>query len=360
MLKYKIHNHKKLLSELVAENYEKQIEEHTANLKKLFKRYSKIASLEVILSEDGGKYNVTLEINLKSGPRVVKRRGDEVDQITRDAFATLKREIISTLQKERRQHLRKRKQRQARQLVELEKHLDESYQQSDNLTFEQLFKAGIPGLKGYVNRRLHQAVHLGMDESAITADEVINDLYLRVYNKFSNHPKQDEQLLAWVYKEADQLLEEKLKEKDILEADIDYDTLKNREIRSLQEHYAVDAEGELTPLDEFDDPGYLHNLYDLQDIFNDNPDEAHRIKNELDLMINREELHERILEELSRQPFFNRGVFDLFVLEKFGEEEIAEIKSCSVRDVEDALRNTRTFLKERIRSWTAPAEEEAG
>lgn len=357
MLNYRIHNHKKLLSDIVAEDYEKLVYELTTNLKKLFKRYSKPTSLEIILSEDGGQFNLTLEINLKSGPVIVKRSGSELDQITKNAFYTLKREIISALQKERREHLRERKARQARQLIEIEKHLDESYQQSDKLTFEQLFKAGIPGLKSYLDRRLHQAQQLGMPKNTITGDMVINDLNKRIYDKFSDHPKRDDELLAWVYQEADNLLEEMLKEKNILEPESGIETLKHLQTGSIKEEDATDTEADELPIDEIESASYLHNLYDLQDIFADNPEEADRLEDPLDLLLNREEFHERVLNELGTQPFFNRAVFDLYTLEKFDENEIAEMKNCSAKEVKDALRNTRTFLKERIRSWAKSPEE---
>ncbi len=348
MLNHRIHNHQKLLSEIVADNFEKLIEELSSNLKKLFKRYTKLSTLEIILSEDGGQYNVTLEINLKSGPLIVKRSDTDLDKITRDAFKTLKREVISALQKERRDHLRARKANHSRQIVEIEKHLDESYRSSDKLTFEQLFKAGIPGLRSYIERKLFQVNQTGSSDDTFKTDNVINDLFLRVYDQFDDHPRKDEELLAWVYKQADELIEQKLKERDVPE------TISNGGATSSVRTSDNSEEYEL--IDEFDSALYLHNMYDLEDIFADNPEEAERMEELLDLAINREEFHQKILGELSTQPMFNRAVFDLYSLEKFDETEIAEMKKTTEKEVQDALRNTRTYLKERIRSWAKSPE----
>lgn len=351
MLNYNIHNHKKLLGDIAAEGFEDTIEKSIKQLQKLFKRYSKPVTVEVILTEDGRQYVITLEINLKSGPIVVKRSGFELYPVLKDAFSTLRKQIISRLSKERKEHLYKRKERQVSTLADLVQHLDETYESDDKVTFEHLFKSGIPGLYNYFARRLRQTRLKDLKDDSLSIDNLINELYLRVYDQFGDHPEGQQDLLGWIYQIADDILEEKLKEQEPEEPKVDPEELRKQEYEELQQAFSVDVEGQPTMLDEFDDPAFIHNLYDVEDIFADNPDESSRIQQQVDETMFRNEFHDHILEELSRQSLFHRSVFDLYALEKFDAEEIAEIKNCKVEEVNEAILNTRTYLKEKVRSW---------
>ncbi len=351
MLKYNIHNHKKLLGEIAAEGFEEAIEKSIRQLEKLFKRYSKPVTVEVILTEDGRQYVITLEINLKTGPVVVKRSGFELYPLLKEAVATLRKQIISRLSKERKEHLYKRKERQVATLGDLVQHLDETYETDDKVTFEHLFKSGIPGLYNYFARRLRQTRLKDQKDDSLSIDNLINELYLRVYDQFGDHPKDQQELLGWIYQIADDILEEKLKEQGTDEPAADSEELRKQEYEELQQTFSVDAERQPTMLDEFDDPAFIHNLYNVEDIFTDNPDEAGRIQQQVDEVMSRNEFHDHILEELSRQSLFHRSVFDLYVLEKFDMEEIAEIKNSTVDEINEVILNTRTYLKEKVRSW---------
>lgn len=356
MLKHVIHNHKKILNEGVADNFEKTIHEQTEKLRRFFKRYRKPVILEVILSHDDRKYHITTKLNMRSGPLIIKRKAVDLWPLTREVFDVLRKEITETLKKERHEYLYKRKERQVRRFGEMLSQLEETHREDDRDTFGYLFKSGIPGLRNYLNRRLRQVGITSDAGEELNVDELINELYLRVYDRFGELPKEQPKMLSWLFNMADALLEEKLRENDLLETG---DVTFNAEQYDWEEpetSFSIDAEGELVPLEEFDDPVYLHNMYQVEDIFSDKRDEAEYIRQQIDKKMTREEFHNRVSAELIRLPFFKRSVFDLYILDRFDRAEIAEIKKCTEDEIDRALIEARSLLRERIRNWTGKDE----
>ncbi|MBP3192048.1 HPF/RaiA family ribosome-associated protein [Natronogracilivirga saccharolytica] len=350
MLKHIIHNHKKLLNKEKAEQFEGLIQKQTQKLQRYFKRYRKPVVLDIILSEDDRQYHMTLNLNMRSGPVIVKRKNSDLRALTHDAFDSLKNRITETLEKERKEHLYTKRKQRSEHFDELMGYLRETRETADRNTFEALLKRGVPGLRNYLDRRVKQTNTAAGEDTGLRVDDLAGELYTRIYDRFGDHPEEAGSRLSWMYGQADSFMEEKLTENDLLETSGTPDDARTGIPQEPEFTYSVDAEGELVPVDELDDPVFIHNMYNIEDIFTENPDEAEEMRLKVDERMTRDGFHHLVSSELATQPFFKRSVFDLYIIDRFEADEIADIKDCSSKEVEQALLEVRTYLKERIRS----------
>ncbi len=217
-------------------------------------------------------------------------------------------------------------------------------EEEDRKAFNELMQTILPDVEEYIARSLSAAVRNGdIPSGKYKVEEFVNELYLIAFDHIGTI-EDEKELPFWLFKKADELLEER-----IIENERDTHFIENierftaAEWQQMQEEYSVDGEGELVLLEEFDDPSYPKYEYTLADAFIENPESKWIEKLHADLSKN--EVHDHIDMVLHRLPAPMKSIYDLAVNQKFAPIEIAKIKGISVEGVHGYLAKTREIIR---------------
>lgn len=352
MLRHVIRNHRKLLSDSAAQSFETLIEKRVQRLKRLLQNYHKPVTLEFHLSYDGRLYHLAASLNLRSKHIYVRESAHKPAEMIPALFKRLRQNIIEVLRRERKDHVYKRKERHLTGVAEYVHELDSYFEQKQQELFTNLIKTNVQNIRNYIRRRVQFAEYTGaVEKGSVSVEDLIQELCERLYLRYAAHPLDPEQFMRWIYTEADAMLAERLQEEEferqlILPLE---EIIAQREIDT--DSFSIDAEGELVPFDEFDDPSYTHNTYQTTDIFEDIA-VAESIEDQLDERPKSESIHSLVSKELARLPEYKRSIFDLHVLEDLAIEDIAVIKNTSPKVVQQTIDEVRDKIQKAIRKLT--------
>lgn len=216
--------------------------------------------------------------------------------------------------------------------------------EQDITSFNALVMKIIPEVKRYVQKRLKAALVNGqIDKGKYKADDFIDQLFIEVYDHFDEIGSK-ENLHIWLFKKADDLLEETLiDEKFDTFFFENIDDYSKQEWDAMEEKYSTDGGGDLVMMEDFDDISYRKNDDVMNHIFadDDSKELATQLNNELGI--------ENILKQtemvLLNLPSSVRSVFELFSNHKFDMEEIAKIRKRTVDEVEMLLKTAQKSLQ---------------
>ena len=215
----------------------------------------------------------------------------------------------------------------------------------DQTEFNKTIQGLLPDVSGYIARRLSAAVRNGhLPSGKYKVEDFTDELYLKAYDQIKEVGHQED-LLPWLFKKADELLEDTMTAEEFDEYFFEnIDTYTQNEWKQMQIDFSTDGDGDLMLLEEFDDPSYPDYEYKLADAFIEDSPENEWLE-KLNAELSDSEIHRHIDMVLHRLPAHMRSVYDLAVNQRFAPYEIAKIKRISVYQVERYLSQSQHSIR---------------
>ena len=222
--------------------------------------------------------------------------------------------------------------------------LQELKRKEDLTAFKALMKKNIPGVKRYIASVLWAAVSRhAIPGGKYKADDFVDELYLRACDQIHT-VKEEKTLREWLFKKADELLNEAITEEQFDQAFIEnIDRISQPEWDEMEEKFSTDGDGDFVMEEELDDISYPKNDYTLDDVFIE--EEEPQLIEKLNRELTEDQIRRHINMVLNQLPIIARSVFDLAVNQQFEPREIAAIKNLSLSEVHQYLRQTRKYLR---------------
>ena len=219
------------------------------------------------------------------------------------------------------------------------------FKKEDNQeAFNSLLLKTFHQVKRYITTRLSTALaKRNLPKGKYKPDDFIDQLFIEAYDHFDK-VKGKEGLHPWLFKKADELLENR-----IIDEEFDDYFLKNiddysrPELDEMEEKYSTDGGGDYVMIEELDDISYPKNDYVLNHVFVE--DYKKEIMNQLDKDLGEENIRRHVAMVLHNLPLPKRTVFELATVHQFTLEEITIIRNQSLEEVSLLLENTRKVLE---------------
>jgi DNA-directed RNA polymerase specialized sigma24 family protein len=174
-------------------------------------------------------------------------------------------------------------------------------------------------------------------------DDFMGQLFIEAFDHF-NKVEHKEDLYTWLFKKADNLLEDTLVDEEFDEYFFEnIDNFSRPEWDTMLENFSADVDGDLVMLEELDDISYRKNDYILNHIFVE--DDKKTLIAKLDQKMGDEAVKKQHDMVLNHLPLPKRTVFELATEYHFNLDEIAEIRDQSLQEVQQILENARKSLE---------------
>ena len=306
-MRYIIHNKNLLENKDQQTFFEEEVQNKLKLLEPVLVNYSKEPVPEIFINKiSDHDYRIDVSLPLKDKPLFLEEKGSKPVAVVNNLLDKLRYQVKKRLQKERREHLYKRKTRQAETIGQYLNNLVKEKEKADKKAFIQQLQKSIPHLQNYLHRRLRVTHAISIiKKKQVSLQELTDELYLRIYEKFWVRPAQNELFLPWVYRLADDLIEEMLDEAEFHKLYIEQlERLEEQEYRLMKEEFSADAEGELLMLEEFDDPSYRDYQYHLTDVVSENSEDE--LLDRIEASLEEEEIKQKIGKALTGSPFLKK------------------------------------------------------
>ena len=217
-------------------------------------------------------------------------------------------------------------------------------EQNDQAAFNYSMEKILPGVKKYIARWLNRAIKDGkIPAGKYKVEDFVDELYIMAYDHI-HEVKEDRNLHSWIFKKADELLED-----TEVEEDFDHFFFKNldnytkAEWEEMEEKFSADGDGDLVMEEELDDNSYAKNDYVLEDVIIE--DKEKDIIEKLNTELKAAQINRHINLVLHQLATPIQTVFDLNVKQAFLPDEIAQIKQISIQQVEQYLTQARESIR---------------
>ncbi len=216
------------------------------------------------------------------------------------------------------------------------------YKSTNNIKeFGKVLSKFIPSLRKYIRTKLKVAeAKKKIPKGMYTPDDILDEIYLKVFNEFGDTDKDAGALKLKLFTLTNELLKEKLKTEDWRTRKIDIDELLKNELKTLEEEFTVDADGDFVMMDELEDISYKQEEFEPNLIILEKSQEEDLIKSlELEGKEIPDDMEKRkalgqLYSELSE---LSQAVLDLYAFGNLTIEEIAEVQNMKVEDVEKLI-----------------------
>jgi RNA polymerase sigma factor (sigma-70 family) len=220
----------------------------------------------------------------------------------------------------------------------------------DDLRFRKLMNKMLPALRNYIARRLNLAHSTGLiDKYGIVPEEVIDVVYLTLFDRFGQEHKNTSGIETWVYRVVDEVFNKQLMEKSFENDHLIYlKHMEDLELSGLEEKYTADAEGELIMDEELDDVSYQQRMYNAADFLKDTNtlESVESTLSEYDKI----KLHDEIQRQLISVAEEDRTIFDLFWIVGLSMKQIANIRNITISEVEKTLKRVGAHIRKKLSS----------
>ena len=219
------------------------------------------------------------------------------------------------------------------------------FKKEDNTkAFNALLLKAMPEVKRYIQKSLNAALtDKKIDIGRYKADDFVDQLFIAAYDYFDKIANKED-LHLWLFKKADELLEDALVEEQFDSLFFDnIDKYSKPEWDAMEEKFSTDGDGDLVMLEEFDDISYPKNDYVLNHVFVE--DDTKEFIAQLDRDLGAENIKKHTNMVLFNLPKPMRTVFELFNKYHFDVKEIAKIQHRTIEEVETLLETARKSLQ---------------
>ncbi len=210
--------------------------------------------------------------------------------------------------------------------------------------FNALLLKAMPEVKWYIQKSLNAAqTNKKIDIGRYKADDFVDQLFIEAYDHFDKIANKED-LHLWLFKKADELLEDALVEEQFDSLFFDnIDKYSKPEWDAMEEKFSTDGDGDLVMLEEFDDISYPKNDYVLNHVFVE--DDTKEFIAQLDRELGAENIRKHTNMVLHNLPKPMRSVFELFSEHHFDAKEIAKMQNRTIKEVETLLETARKSLQ---------------
>ncbi len=222
--------------------------------------------------------------------------------------------------------------------------LEELKKEQNRASFNEHLLKVLPRVEKYLENRLNREVaNHKLDKGKYKKEDFIDQLFLLVYDNL-DEVLTAEELHTWLFKKADELLEDALIEEEFDSLFFDnIDDYAKIEWDEMEEKFTTDGDGDLIMFDELEDISYRKKDYILKNIFlEDNQDENMA---KLDKEIRASEIQKHINMVLFKLPRPVQTVYELFTVHQFNIPEIAKIQNRTEVEINALLNAARKGLK---------------
>lgn len=211
---------------------------------------------------------------------------------------------------------------------------------------EELLKI-FPEVRKFINRRLYAATKRGcFPIGKYKADDFLNQLFIEVYDNIETL-KDDKNFYLWIFKKTNELLEDIIIEEEFNDLFFkNIDDYSKPEWDAMEEEFSTDGDGDLVMLEELDDVSYNHHDYTLNHVFIE--DKKKKFIDKIDKDLNKEALDRHIEMVLYNLTLPMQTVFELATQHEFNLEEIALVRNCTVKEVENLLEEARAVIEKSL------------
>ncbi len=338
-MKYIVHN-KALIGDSEEQNiFEQKIARKISLLDRVLSNYKKNLVLDIYISKiNSHLFKVSLSLKLKSKLLYLEDEGNNILLLVNDLLEKFRNIIKKQTAKERKEHLFKRKQRRTESFAEYAHQLDTYYAQKENEQFNHLIKELLPSLKTYTMRYLKTHGH--NIKLKISVQEILDEVYINLFDRFNERPSTINNISSWIYGITHEFLERYLEENIIKFEQLDISILAANELKSLEEEYTVDADGEIVLLEELDDISYMNKNYGAEMLPNDafiSYPEIHPLSKDIYLAL--EDCDEK-----------QRMIFEMYWLDELSEDEIGKSMGINNSEVEKIIKNVTNKIVAHIKA----------
>ena len=333
-MKYVIHHQDLLGTKEKQHFFEEEVAKKIKPLENILSSYSKHPFVEIYLSKISPTlYRVSISLKLKSKLLYVETKSENPLQLIHPLIDKLRDSVKKYLVSERKEQLFKRKARREEAFAEHAHKLEQFYAEKEREQFNHLIQQLTPSLKQYALRFLK--LHGKDRKTALTMQEILDEIYIALFERFSERPAETDKQTAWSYKIANETLK-KLVERYTEDAahKVDLEALAEQEMKSLEEMYTRDADGNLVMYEELDDISYK--TYGAEIFPTDQLSEYFSVSDAEDTS---SPFYEHVSEVLETCDAIEKHVFELYWLDELTEEEISEANGVKIKKVKEIIEN---------------------
>ncbi len=216
--------------------------------------------------------------------------------------------------------------------------------ESNTTAFNALLLKAMSDVKRYIQKNIATALtNKKLDIGRYTADDFVDHLFIEAYDHF-DEVMHGQDLHPWLFKKADELLEDALIEEEFDSLFIeDIDRYSKPEWDAMEEKFSTYGDGDMVMIEDLDDISYQKNDVLLNPIFIE--DNNKEFIDQLDHELGNENIRRHTNMVLYHLPVPMRRVFQLFNEHRFELEEIAMIQKCTVKEVKTLLETARKNLQ---------------
>jgi ribosome-associated translation inhibitor RaiA/DNA-directed RNA polymerase specialized sigma24 family protein len=345
-MEYRIHNDACIEDKQERKKSEELIRQHIEKVKRFVDNYPKQMVVDFYFNKiNKTDYSISVVIKLKENIILIKEKGNDIEASIHKLIDRLKVALSRKIHKERKEYLYRRK---SIQLMALNDSLNEIISIKENETrdlFNQLLKMLLNDIAKYMKRRIKSAeMTSAIKRGKFKLQELLDELYLIIYERIYDIPRDGLKSNIWLYQQADELLERKFNELRFEKENFErLESLVEAEYESLEESFTVDAEEEIIPMEEQDGYEQIADTYVAHDLFVG--EDENSLLDEITLKVNQAQIHGIIEMELSKLPLLKRTIMDLYLINQMTIDEISSIKNISGAEVESVLDEVCSDLK---------------
>lgn len=216
--------------------------------------------------------------------------------------------------------------------------------ENDQEAFNNLLLKTLPQVKRYISKRLNSALLKGnLPKGKYKPDDFIDQLFIEAYDHFYEI-KDKKGLHPWLFKKADELLEDAIADEEFDEFFFkNIDDYSRPEWDAMEEKFSTDGDGDYVMIEELDDISYPKNDYVLNHVFVE--DDQKQLVDKLDKELSRDNIRKHTEMVLHNLPLSMRTVFELSTEYQFTVEEISVIRNQSYKEVVQLLESARKSLE---------------
>ncbi|MFW6275346.1 MAG: hypothetical protein ACOC2M_01780 [bacterium] len=342
-MKYILNNVKCLKDKNLEWRTKQLIKKQTSRLSGITNSYHKPVTVNIFFNHiDNVTFQVSSVIVLREHVVYLKERSSHIEAAIHRLFDKLKLVLTRKIQKEKKDYLYQRKRTRLKNFHENLQNLQDLRQEITKETFKKFTKILLHDVSRYIKRRIRTTeLTTELKKGTFKIQDLLDELFLVVYDRFNEIPAEKDKITVWLYKKADEQINDKLKEYQFNnEKLVRLENVLGKELKSFDEQFTVDADEEIIPMEELEDFIPKPNDYSLYDLLFDENEDS--LIEDLTLKLNQDKIQKIIHLQLAKLPEKERTVIDLFLIDQFAEEEIAEIKGLTKEEV-------RTIIEENIK-----------
>ncbi len=348
-MNYIIHNAKCIQDQGDRRRVSATIRKQMKRLQSVGENYPKNIVVDLYFNEIGhSQYMISAVVNLKGEIVFIKQKGENLDALVYALFDRMKLTLSRKINQERKEYLYRRKHRQFEEFLGNLEELQELKKRKSKEVFDRLIKVISQDVAIYIRRRLKSAeMTTAVKRGKFKVQELMDELYLEVYDRIEEIPDQEAKIKSWLYQRADEMLTRKFREIEFEKKRFaQLDEFVEREYQSLVERFTVDAEREIVMEEDLEDPEQISDWYAADNLVYG--EDENSLLDDITLNINQREIHMVIEKHLAKLPLFKRTVMDLYLINQMTAEEISEVKQISLTEVDAVIREVNQDLKREL------------